>query len=301
MTVLLQKLLIDDRSFFMPSETQGKYWCFTLNNYTDEEEKAIEALVGGPEGLSYVIYGKEVGDSGTPHLQGYIEFNKRIGVGKVRKLFPRAHIELRIKSQEQASSYCKKDGNFTELGSKAESKQGLRTDLINLVEGFSRGGTLKEVALTQPDVYCRYRNGLRDMARWTQPPRTEPPIVYWIWGPPGSGKSRWAHAVDPASTWSYGGDGWFDGYEGQKVAIFDDFDDDIATLRQKGITYGLFLKLLDRYPLQVPVKGGFTNWRPETIIFTSNREFGALYLGYSGTDRGAIERRFTEVREMKLE
>jgi len=47
---------------------------FTLNNYTEEEVEEIDAIVG-TEGCSvvYLDYGKEVGQEGTPHLQGQLE------------------------------------------------------------------------------------------------------------------------------------------------------------------------------------------------------------------------------------
>ena len=41
--------------------------CFTKNNY---EESDIDALLA-EERFSYVIFGLEVGEQGTPHLQGY--------------------------------------------------------------------------------------------------------------------------------------------------------------------------------------------------------------------------------------
>lgn len=37
-----------------------------------------------------------------------------------------------------------------------------------------------------------------------------------------------------------------------------------------GIKLSLILQLCDRYPMQVPVKGGFVPWCPNRIIFTSN-------------------------------
>lgn len=36
--------------------------------------------------------------------------------------------------------------------------------------------------MEQPLLYCRYRNGLRDIAAWCQRPRKGAPRVEWVWG-----------------------------------------------------------------------------------------------------------------------
>ena len=47
-------------------------WCFTLNNYTDDEISSIVPLFR--DFCKIAFFSKEVGESGTPHLQGYCEF-----------------------------------------------------------------------------------------------------------------------------------------------------------------------------------------------------------------------------------
>lgn len=42
-------------------------FCFTLNNYTKEEEDYLQAFP-----CTWLVMGKEVGESGTPHLQGEV-------------------------------------------------------------------------------------------------------------------------------------------------------------------------------------------------------------------------------------
>lgn len=78
---------------------QSKAWCFTLNNYTEEEKAFIDSMDDEKKrdesGISYIIYGIEIGESGTRHLQGYIEFSKRIRLSGCRKLLQRAHFERR--------------------------------------------------------------------------------------------------------------------------------------------------------------------------------------------------------------
>lgn len=78
---------------------QSKAWVFTLNNPTEEETQFLSSLSDDEKriehGIQYVIYGEEVGESGTRHYQGYIEFLKRIRLTGCRKIFPRAHWETR--------------------------------------------------------------------------------------------------------------------------------------------------------------------------------------------------------------
>lgn len=54
----------------------AKRWCFTLNNYTDDEISSIVPVFN--ERCRLGLFSKEVGDSGTPHLQGYLEFKTKL-------------------------------------------------------------------------------------------------------------------------------------------------------------------------------------------------------------------------------
>lgn len=86
----------------------SKYWVWTLNNYSEEEKKAIDACsekeIRTQQGISYICYGEEIGENGTPHLQGYVEFLKRIRLSGCRKLLPRAHFERRRGSAQQGNA-----------------------------------------------------------------------------------------------------------------------------------------------------------------------------------------------------
>jgi len=50
----------------------AKKWAFTYNNYTESEYSSIIEVL--EEKCDVAIVGKEIGESGTPHLQGYCEF-----------------------------------------------------------------------------------------------------------------------------------------------------------------------------------------------------------------------------------
>lgn len=68
-----------------PTTGALRNWCWTLNNYTDEEEAYINELYLKPE-VAYICYGKEVGEKGTPHLQGYVELMRPVRGAGLKKL-----------------------------------------------------------------------------------------------------------------------------------------------------------------------------------------------------------------------
>lgn len=76
-------------------------WCFTLNNYTVEQEEKIQSSI--KELCKLGFYNHEVGKSGTPHLQGYIEFKTKA----------RPVNAFGIKEIHWAKAKGNKDQNFT--------------------------------------------------------------------------------------------------------------------------------------------------------------------------------------------
>ena len=88
-------------------------WCFTLNNYTKEEYSSI-VLIFSDKAKLYII-GDEIGDSGTPHLQGYVEFKT-----KLRPLnlfnFKRIHWEKCLGSKDDNVAYCSKQNVLVSYG-----------------------------------------------------------------------------------------------------------------------------------------------------------------------------------------
>ena len=57
-----------------PKMNRSRGWCFTLNNYSVEEE---ETICNAP--CVYMLFGRERGDEGTPHLKAmYTLRTKRV-------------------------------------------------------------------------------------------------------------------------------------------------------------------------------------------------------------------------------
>lgn len=104
-------------------------WCFTINNFT--LEPAFHAS------MDYLVYGIERGESGTPHLQGYVRFKCRKALATVKSLLDsRAHLEKAKGDEKSNREYCTKDGNFKEFGTYDEKagKQGHRSDLEDIAQ-----------------------------------------------------------------------------------------------------------------------------------------------------------------------
>jgi len=143
--------------------SRGKHWVFTLNNYSSEEEDAIRNL----SNIEYLVVGREIGESGTPPLQGYCVFTTAIRLSTVRsRLGLRIHAELARGTPAQASTYCKKDGDFFEVGT-LPGGRGARNDLREFFEwsdqfALERGRTptTPEIAREYPVIATRYPRAL---------------------------------------------------------------------------------------------------------------------------------------------
>lgn len=80
-----------------------------------------------------------------------------------------------------------------------------------------------------------------------------------LWGPTGLGKTaQICQNYDPAEMYWKPHGPWWDGYEQQRVVVFDEF--------YSWYPYGDILRLLDRFPLKVPVKGAFQEFTVITIM-----------------------------------
>jgi hypothetical protein len=66
----------------LKQEVQCTRWCFTLNNPTDQEKIDVNSWCYDS---SYLIAGNEVGDTGTPHLQGFIVLMKKVRLTQLKK------------------------------------------------------------------------------------------------------------------------------------------------------------------------------------------------------------------------
>lgn len=147
-------------------------YCFTFNNYTAADESRIQGLAA-TDRVKYLVYGRERGDSGTPHLQGFVIFNSSTVFNTVKTLLgDRVHVEAARGTSQQASDYCKKDGDYFEHGD-VGSKQGKRTDWEQYKDWVVEQGRVpskREIVLAFPGLWARSRRACIEYAEALSPP-----------------------------------------------------------------------------------------------------------------------------------
>lgn len=239
--------------------SRSRAWCFTWNNYDNDSFASLCEL-----GPTYVICGYEIGESGTEHIQGFIYFKNGKSFNSLSSSIQEAHWE-QARNIEASINYCKKDNNYEDYGT--PPSQGKRTDLLNMIHDIEDTG-LNNAILLNPAVFIKYPRGITEYSRILQSDLVgsiRQRKVYWFFGPTGCGKTFAAISKSKGTrVWIHAGNpNWFDGYDGQSVAIFDDFRYDA------GWRYNDILRYTDERRILVPIKGSHTLWEPTKIIFTT--------------------------------
>lgn len=236
------------------------------------------------------------------HMQGYLEMYRKMrtpGVQKMLGVKCRVDAPL-VSSRQRCKDYCQKedtahfrttypkwfeedkdghakgmrnaDTEVVELG-EWRQKKGDRTDLHQLYEKINSGCTEVEVYKACPTSYIKYSTGVRRVrALLSQELLNNRYIegleVIVVWGASRSGKTRWVLDQHPGTDIyepvlsSSAGKYWFDGYDGQKVILLNEFYGQLRSHYMQN--------LLDSYRRQVEKKGDtvISNWNK--IYITSN-------------------------------
>jgi len=257
------------------STAQLRNWCFTLNN--PPEDFSLPTLCKDYS-VRYCIVQLERGESGTLHLQGYVEFVKPRRLSELIKWLPRAHFERRLGSRDQAREYCRKqDATYvagpwhwpSEDAFGDSVKPGSRTDLESAVMALAQGASVREVAMEHSVVYVKFFKGLERLAcQLLAPPSFREVASYYITGATGVGKSAFVYETfgyEQVFALPSKHPLWFDGYVGQHVLLIDEYS---GTPDREAL-----LRLLDGHPLDVPVKGGFVRASWRWVFLLSNYDY----------------------------
>jgi len=153
-------------------KTQSTTWCFTFNNYTEDDVERLKSTAccssepgePRPDGaleVRYLVAGREVGESGTPHLQGFVWFPTKRRLKAVSDFIGgNAHVEV-CRCVPSSIKYCKKDQAYFEIGTPSATR-GKRSDLDKFKDAVRDGcydlRTLREefsIILARYPRFCR--------------------------------------------------------------------------------------------------------------------------------------------------
>jgi len=287
---------MENANFKISEGNKAKHWVFTGPNYTDEDILKFEDL---KEFTTYFVYGKEIAASGLSHLQCYICGKKQITLPTLRKWFPRfSYFRVALGTPEQASAYCKKDGNFVEHGelpANGRAKGGEATKAKwNQIAALASEKKMAELKVEYPKEYiCNYRS-LKQIGfdEAVQPKDLDCVCGEWIWGETGVGKSYTARKENPGY-FVKPLNKWWDNYKGQEVVIIEDMSPAF------GQSMEYFMKIWpDCYAFPAEIKNHVTMIRPKKVIVTAQYHPSQIWQGEA---LKAISRRFTIRNLLTLE
>lgn len=225
-------------------------WIFTLNNYTPIEIDALEKM--SVANVKRCNAGFEVGEKGTPHIQGFIRFKnaKTLSATKRHLGSKRYHLKPMRGTDFENWTYTSKDGktafSYGEPPIDGEEESVWATIVKMIDDGFTTNEIIRrfpETAMRCITAVEKYRLDVdRINAKWR-----DVETVY-ISGRTGIGKTRFVmekfgyHNVYRATDKKNP----FDMYAGQEVLVFEEF--------RSSFKIEDMLNWLDGYPIELPAR-----------------------------------------------
>ncbi len=155
--------------------------CFTLNNFTSEEQEEIvafcergldkENVEPGGAALVYACIGEEAGGKAeTVHLQGFIRLvGSHVDAARRGARFwksvpglARAHLENARGSDGDNQRYCSKEGFYQEWGSPGEAEESVYSAIVGGLQG---GDSVGEVCIRHPEEAVKHFGNIRGLGR----------------------------------------------------------------------------------------------------------------------------------------
>lgn len=276
------------------ADGSGRYNRWTVTSFNldrDEFIRTVRELLP----VVFIVAGTETcPTTGRRHVQAYMEFERRMRWRSVHDLLGGAHVEPAFGTAQDNIEYCSKEGAATIYGTPLSERQ---------QEGRRRGGDANkarwdairhwasngEWGSIPSDVFIRYYGNLRRIKTDAEVRCDDLDDVcgYWIYGPPGFGKSFTARQLFPCY-YAKEANKWWDRYRSERAAIIDDFELSHHVL-------GHHLKIWgDRYAFIGEVKHEGHYMRPEQIVVTSNYSIYDVF-GEDSVMEAAIRRRYVEI------
>jgi len=152
------------------------------------------------------------------------------------------------------------------------------------------GAGALELSESHPLEFVKFHRAAEVLRGGLGVPRQEKTTVHWYHGSTGTGKSRQAFEENEGAYWKDMSNGqWWDGYEQQECVVFDD-------MRKDTFKFHELLRLFDRYPLRIQVKGGYREFNSKKIIVTSCTTPDDMYATRCDEDMQQLLRRVEVIK-----
>lgn len=264
--------------------------------YNDND--AIQFLIGQKE---------RGGKSHRLHYQGAVHLKKKCSIRQLRRIFSLGKgedsgwFEVQRGNNEQVRAYvhkmdtCENDSKF-KFG--APSIQGKRTDLEDIKERIRKGESDFNIMQDHFTNYCRYKNGIqywRELCLKEKSRKFRHVKIEILSGPSGIGKSRkYMYSEESPDIKLEGvykidcskGLKWWNGYEGEKTLILEEFKNQVEFCE--------LLTILDGHQKRLDVKNGFTYALWDKVIICTNLKKEQIYPNVKGNLKKPLWRRLEQ-------
>lgn len=238
------------------------------------------------DAVEYAVYQRErCPKTEKLHWQWMVVFNSRHRLQGVKKLLGECHAEV-CRSLRSSRQYCMK----------TESRVTEPVEIgVFAGEAAAVAAVLKRVRPLQlleerPSLWRSWR-ALQDIRSAVMPKRTDETSAFLFFGDSGVGKStiarRIADFVGEEEVFWQDNSQWWDGYQQQGLVVIDEFRGQMPVQQ--------LLRLIDRNPYRVPVKGSTVEFASKVVILTSNLSLDAMYQGLDWATLLAVKRRIHTV------
>lgn len=274
-----------------------RHWVFTMNNWTEDGLDKLKANLDIAK-TQYWVLGKEVGKTGTPHIQGTVCFANARTLKQVSRIITKSYLAPAI-DVTKSITYCKKEGDFEESGVMPKAKGDCGGGAANKKRWDDTKALIKMNKIDDIDaqiLICHYGN-IKKMSNDINSNnaklyRHDDRKFYYLCGPAGTGKSRKVRSMvhqfeDKLYEKNPDTKLWFDGINANhSLLLLEDISPAHSFL-----TTGLKL-WMDAYKLRVEVKGDTRYLNFAGGFITSNWPLRSIV---DAGDYAAVRRRVTMV------
>ena len=274
----------------------SRNFTFTIHKTTPKVLKDLDKVSSQLEHHSFIVYSLETAPTtGKKHIQGYIQLTNSRNYEWLWNYFNlsfnrslvKFHVEPARGSADDNITYISKETNPTMYGT--PKKPGERTDLLQVREHLKQNPKdLKRMILNDVSNYqaMKYAENLQKYLFEHRDPKN-PPVVYWIYGSAGTGKTKVVYDsfddICNVSDFHWLGTG----YTQNECFLLDDF-------RESDMSFQKLLKIIDRYPYTMPVKGSSVPLNSPYIIITSPKSVANTFT-QTEEELQQIHRRLIEI------